>query len=94
MEKKEFEINYLKLNSQTWENIVFDNEDRARGWLEANKTDLTAYTFWNVVICSCGERVYLQDPFTNQCVCGKEYNGFGQELAPRSQWGWETGEIF
>lgn len=30
--------------------------------------------------------------FTNTCECGTDYNGAGQELAPREQWGEETGE--
>lgn len=31
--------------------------------------------------------------FTNTCDgCGRDYNMSGQELAPRSQWGEETGE--
>ena len=33
------------------------------------------------------------DNFTNTCEwCGADYNSFGQKLAPRSQWGEETGE--
>lgn len=43
------------------------------------------------VTCECG----LQLPcpaFTNTCVCGRDYNFAGQRLAPRSQWGEETGE--
>ena len=27
-----------------------------------------------------------------QCTCGRDYSFDGSELAPRSQWGWETGE--
>ena len=41
--------------------------------------------------CECGELVVLAN-FTNTCVCGKDYNSAGQELAPREQWGEETGE--
>jgi hypothetical protein len=42
--------------------------------------------------CHCGEQLYL-DCFTNTCEkCGADYNSAGQELAPRSQWGYETGE--
>lgn len=41
--------------------------------------------------CECGEIVIL-DRFTNPCDCGRDYNMFGQELAPRDQWGEETGE--
>jgi hypothetical protein len=42
--------------------------------------------------CRCGRIVRLDDAMTNTCECGREYNGSGQELAPRSQWGEETGE--
>jgi hypothetical protein len=36
---------------------------------------------------SCGRAVELFDPLTNACEgCGALYNGFGQELAPQSQW--------
>lgn len=42
--------------------------------------------------CSCGEAVGLSG-FTNTCPkCGRDYNSSGQELAPRKQWGCETGE--
>jgi len=42
--------------------------------------------------CACGEEVSL-DGFTNTCEnCGRDYNSCGQELAPRCQWGEETGE--
>lgn len=39
----------------------------------------------------CKKEVELAD-FTNTCACGADYNSFGQRLAPRSQWGEETGE--
>ena len=42
-------------------------------------------------LCDCGEKVYLER-FTNTCKCGRDYNSFGQLLAPREQWGEETGE--
>lgn len=42
--------------------------------------------------CSCGAIVVL-DGFTNTCdKCGVDYNFAGQLLAPREQWGEETGE--
>jgi hypothetical protein len=46
-------------------------------------------------ICEdCGEEVYL-DRFTCTCDnCGADYNQSGQRLAPRSQWGEETGEVY
>jgi len=44
-----------------------------------------------VVNCPCGEDVDCQS-FTNECDCGADYNFSGTRLAPRSQWGEETGE--
>jgi hypothetical protein len=44
--------------------------------------------------CSCGCEVELYG-FTNTCdKCGRDYNMSGQALAPRSQWGEETGESY
>lgn len=41
---------------------------------------------------NCGIEVQLHGS-TNTCEkCNTDYNLFGQELAPRSQWGYETGE--
>lgn len=52
---------------------------------------------WNkvypVVTCQCGEEVHCVS-FTNTCSCGADYNFAGQELAPREQWGEETGETW
>lgn len=43
--------------------------------------------------CKCGNSFELWNSWANECdVCGREYNGSGQMLAPRSQWGEETGE--
>lgn len=44
--------------------------------------------------CDCGARVVLHSSWANDCHCGREYNASGQLLAPRSQWGEETGEQF
>jgi hypothetical protein len=42
--------------------------------------------------CECGDEVVLSG-FTNTCeCCGADYNMSGQRLAPREQWGAETGE--
>ena len=42
----------------------------------------------------CGRRLSLSR-FTNTCVkCGADYNQSGSLLAPRSQWGEETGETW
>jgi hypothetical protein len=43
--------------------------------------------------CDCGTVFALTDVFLSTCpACGADYNGSGQRLAPRSQWGEETGE--
>lgn len=43
--------------------------------------------------CDCGRIVEL-DRFTCPCECGRDYNSSGQLLAPREQWGEETGECW
>lgn len=44
------------------------------------------------ITCQCGTKVEC-DGFTNTCPkCGADYNFAGQLLAPREQWGEETGE--
>lgn len=52
-----------------------------------------SYTEPAIGKCACGRKVALQG-FTCPCDCGREYNGSGQLLAPREQWGEETGEYF
>ena len=47
-----------------------------------------------VIRCNCGAWLALQSSWANECDCGREYNGSAQLLAPRSQWGEETGEVF
>ena len=41
--------------------------------------------------CNCGSTLCLEN-FTNTCDCGADYNSAGTLLAPREQWGEETGE--
>jgi len=48
-----------------------------------------------LVRCNCGSRVEIWDCWLNTCdLCGKDYDGNGNQLAPRSQWGEETGEHY
>lgn len=45
-----------------------------------------------VITCDCGTALWCSS-FTNTCEgCGADYNGSGSKLAPRWQWGEETGE--
>jgi hypothetical protein len=47
------------------------------------------------VRCDCGATVYLESSWANGCdECGVEYDANGNRLAPREQWGEETGERF
>ena len=53
-------------------------------------------SYWAPAIgkCHCGTKVELESSWANSCPkCGTEYNSSGQQLAPRSQWGEETGEL-
>jgi hypothetical protein len=51
-----------------------------------------AYLEPAAIRCCCGRELELPDGWLNTCECGRDYNGCGQLLAPRSQWGEETGE--
>jgi hypothetical protein len=45
--------------------------------------------------CCCGRSITLESSWSNSCEnCGREYDKNGNQLAPRSQWGEETGEYF
>ena len=47
------------------------------------------------VRCDCYNVVTIDDCMTNTCTrCGADYNGNGSQLAPREQWGEETGESY
>jgi hypothetical protein len=45
-----------------------------------------------VGLCNHCNREVVLSGFTNTCECGLDYNSAGQQLAPRCQWGEETGE--
>lgn len=52
----------------------------------------TSYYEPSIGLCEdCKREVYLTG-FTNTCRCGADYNTSGTRLAPREQWGEETGE--
>ena len=52
-----------------------------------------SYRAPTVIRCQCRRGEVALDGFTNTCDrCGRDYNMSGQVLAPRSQWGEETGE--
>ena len=53
-------------------------------------------TYRNINCLKCGKTITINTgAFTNPCendFCDADYNWSGQLLAPRSQWGEETGE--
>ena len=61
--------------------------------IEYNRSDRLGGTYkaTRVEVKCCG-RWMRCDHFTNTCECGADYNLSGARLAPRSQWGEETGE--
>jgi hypothetical protein len=76
-----------------------DPSDRARvealGLLDLGMARYeTTYHEPALIRCECGRPVSLSDSWANGCECGREYNLSGQLLAPRHQWGEETGEHF
>jgi hypothetical protein len=90
-------------NQETGEQKRFHCTD----WEEVNKAQDIYYSllddhseehneYWkifkyNFVTCDCGKKVACTS-FTNTCSCGADYSMDGSQLAPRSQWGEETGE--
>lgn len=66
--------------------------ERFAEYVEVEKSGGNAYVKRFTYGVCCGETLDLS-AFTNTCArCGRDYNSMGQELAPRSQWGEETGE--
>lgn len=48
--------------------------------------------YQHAIVECCGEEIYCGG-FTNTCRhCGADFDSNGHQLAPRSQWGEETGE--
>jgi hypothetical protein len=88
---EEGEIDEIELNETARDNLVLARET----CIDTGVACLT-YHYREPAegICNCGRTLVLTDSWANTCKCGREYNGSGQELAPREQWGEETGESF
>lgn len=76
--------------------IQFADREEAETYLQAKDEEAMykgCYKCWKYKNCEvCGTLVAISG-FTNTCDnCGADYNGCGQRLAPREQWGEETGE--
>jgi hypothetical protein len=53
------------------------------------------FDYWlpGLMKCDCDEELEMHGGGRDiHCDCGRSYNSAGQLLAPRSQWGEETGE--
>jgi len=79
----EAQINWDKCNSGEYD--VIDHGVEKEEW---------DYTHPATIDCNrCGTEITLHSSWANSCdKCGVEYNGSGQQLAPRSQWFEDTNE--
>jgi len=85
-------IDESQLTHRSFENLRQCREACKRGEMNWEILDATkSYVEPAVGRCVCGEEVMLSG-FTNTCDCGRDYDSSGVLLAPRSQWGEETGE--
>ena len=70
-------------------------DPRKRGIIKPRRRiqgEMGSYVEPAVMRCKCGHELNLES-FTNTCEkCDRDYNDMGHLLAPRSQWGEETGE--
>jgi len=81
--------------SKMFDDVVDAHEylDRVKENLGGNER-ITFCKVYPIVECACGEKVYCSS-FTNTCdKCNADYNFNGSLLAPRDQWGEETGETW
>lgn len=96
------ELQFFNKKTGDWETaaengkpIEFPGRYEAEAWLEEHHPEvdnLRQIRCFDYKYCDCcGRRVWLSG-FTNTCDCGADYNNSGDLLAPRSQWGAETGE--
>ena len=84
-------MKHMVMDKKTGNDIIFDTWENAVAYAEQlNKEEYRAKII-KVALCDCGRDVVCYD-FTNTCRCGADYNFAGDRLAPRSQWGADTGE--
>jgi len=74
-------------------NNRINGEVKSRKVVDCGVTTVRRFYRHRLIIeCDCGEEV-MCDRFTNPCDgCDRDYDSAGNVLAPRSQWGEETGE--
>lgn len=76
---------------QNYLDCVNGVHDVGKGFIQCTMRTVVHPT---IIECYCGNELALSSSWANVCSCGIEFNGSGQELAPREQWGEETGEQF
>jgi hypothetical protein len=77
-----------ELGLQSYKECLADNGETMRSFVREEP-----WAYWEpaVALCKCGEEIALEGD--TECEkCHRLYNCWGQELAPREQWGYETGE--
>jgi hypothetical protein len=88
-------IDTESLNPAARENLMRLNHDW-RGHYTAPSLECRRHRIVDdaIIKCECcGHRIQLYSTWANGCDhCHAEYNGSGQRLADRCQWGEETGE--
>lgn len=109
VETVEYRITYrtpagdFSFPSDRWGNVhrkfmspsLLESFDRCQKSCEGTLEELGSIeTIPAVMKCDCGKRLELDSGWSNACECGREFNGSGQLLAPREDWGEETGERF
>jgi hypothetical protein len=66
-----------------------------REYEDIKHVEVSRHSYWDsgVMTCDCGNELFFRPGGDCTCAkCGDSYNSAGQKLAPRSQWGEETGE--
>lgn len=79
--------------ARNYEKCLANSHDRPVAW----KGVVPSHRRYRVparIECGCGSPLELSDAMTNECTCGRLYNGSGQELCHPRLWGEETGEQF
>ena len=86
-------LEWLKLRPPARKNLADCREHPERYRKRVVRQEWTEFIPAVIECDACEARVVLESEWANACPsCGREYNGCGQLLAPRSQWGEESGE--
>ena len=93
---KDGNIKFADMTEAAKQNYQKALEAVKTGEMEDNGVEERRHTYRvpGLIACDrCGHQVDIDDSWLNCCEhCGADYDGSGNLLAPRSQWGEETGE--